>query len=412
MPLLRKHVLSPGKFKVTTSNGPMWKEFSIEDLQRYSDNTNKMLNAGLKVPAPFGHSKKAVPNKEEPKDSPFNNAGYWEMFRIEPTEKGELGVFGYASIPGSDQDSNSPYFKAKHTAKEVSVCTKELFEDGHGNKWNDIFAHVALVNNPVFHGQEEFQDFPENSLTVNMSMAYSDNDPVENELPALRKALLEAFDISLPECKDVKQFVRDLLVAALQKKPNQGSAQTFEISPVYMSLEGNDMKLTIDQAKAVVATKAVNPATQAPFTLADFGFSESTSDVQLSLLQEDLKKKEAVIVKQQSIIKALQSASAETIKKNIAQRINQLVSKNIITKTHAEAQLLPKLEFQMSLDESGAISSHPLEITLSTLEALVPVQGSNGSQGIPAANPYAETSQGDNMTLTDIMKEFDEAVHS
>ena len=409
MPLLRKHVLSPGKFKVTTAKGSMWKEFSIEDLQRYADNTNKMLNTGLKVPAPFGHSKNAVPNKEQPKDSPFNNAGYWEMFRVEPTEKGEPGLFGYASVPGSDKEPESPYYKAMNTAKEVSVCTKEVFEDGHGNKWNDIFAHVALVNNPVFHGQEEFQDFPENSLTVNMSMAYSDSDPVENDLPAVRKALLDAFNISLPECKDVKQFVRDLLVAALQKKPAPGSAQSFEISPVYMSLEGNDMKLTIDQAKALVASKAINPATQVSFTLADFGYSESSGDANLSLLQEEVKKKDSVIARQQELIKSLQSASADTIKKNISQRIQQLVAKGVITKTHAEAQLIPKIEFQMSLDSTGNVANHPLEMTLSTLEAMVP-QNASGSKGTPAVNPLLDDQGGVTMSFDDIMKEIDEAI--
>ena len=408
MPLLRKHVLSPGKFKVSTPTGPVWKEFSLEDLKTYANNTNTMLSSGLKVPAPFGHSKKALPNKDEPKDSPFNNAGYWELFQVEPTEKGEPGLFGYASIPGTDTEPESPYYKAKNTAKEVSVSIKDSFEDGHGQKWDNIFAHVALVNNPVFHGQEEFQDFPENSLTVNMSMAYSDSEPVENELPALRKALLDAFNISLPECKDVKQFVRDLLVAALQKKPAQGSAQTFEISPVYMSLEGNDMKLSIDQAKALVATKAVNPATKLPFALSDFGYSEGSNDAQLSLLQEELQKKDAIIARQQNLLKTLQSASAETIKKNIGQRIQQLVAKGVITKTHAEAQLIPKLDFQMSLDESGTVANHPLEFTLSALEAMVPVKPSQNTQGVPAVNPLLD-DQGASMSLDDIFKEIDEA---
>jgi len=408
MPLLRKHVLSPGKFRVSTTTGPVWKEFSLDDLKTYANNTNTMLSSGLKVPAPFGHSKKALPNKDEPKDSPFNNAGYWELFQVEPTEKGELGLFGYASIPGTDTEPESPYYKAKNTAKEVSVSIKDSFEDGHGQKWNDIFAHVALVNNPVFHGQEEFQDFPENSLTVNMSMAYSDSEPVENELPALRKALLDAFNISLPECKDVKQFVRDLLVAALQKKPAQGSAQTFEISPVYMSLEGNDMKLSIDQAKVLVASKVINPATKLAFTLADFGYSETTGDAQLSLLQEELQKKDAIITKQQTLLNILKSASAETIKKNIAQRIQQLVSKGVVTKTHADAQLIPKLDFQMSLDESGTVANHPLEFTLSTLESMIPVKTSQNTQGVPAVNPLLD-DQGASMSIDDIFKEIDEA---
>jgi len=406
MGLLRKHILSPGKFRVSTPTGPVWKEFTLDDLKTYSTNSNKMLNSGLKIPAPFGHHKKALPS-DEPKDSPFNNAGYWELFQIEPTEKGELGLYGYINAPGSEDKPDTPYYKALNTAKEVSVSLKESFQDGHGKTWNNIFAHVALVNDPVFHGQEEFKDFPENSLTVNMSMAYSDSDPVENELPALRKALLESFNISLPDCKDVKQFIRDLLVATLQKKPATGSTQTFEISPVYMSLEGSDMKLTIEQARAVVASKTPNPATGNPFSMTDLGYAENPSDYQLSLLQEEVKKKDEIINKQKSLIKVLSDASAETIKKNVTQRIQQLVNKKIITKSHAETQLLPKLDFQMSLNnETGQVSSHPLEIVLSSLEAMVPVAG---TQGTPALNPLAHDEGSADMSLSDILKEIDES---
>lgn len=403
--LLRKHILSPGKFRVQSPTGPVWKEFTIDDLRKAAANTNEMLTEGLKVPAPFGHHKDAIP-KTEPADSPFNNAGYWEMFNIEPTESGELGLFGYVNTPGSDKEPESPYFKAKNTAKEVSLSFKENFVDGKGKTWNNILAHVALVNSPVFHGQEEFKDFPENSLTVNMSMAYTNTEPVENDIPALRKALLESFNISLPECNDIKQFVRDLLVAALQKKPAPNSSQTFEVSPVYMSLEGSDMKLTIDQARALVATNAINPATTKPFALTDFGYSENPNDHELSLLKAEVATKNATIQKLTALTQALSAAAATQIKETLTKRINQLVDKKIISADHAKAQLYPKLEFQMSLGEDGAIAAHPLEITLSTLEAVTFPSG--GSTGTPVVNPLQEP-QSPNQTLDDILKEIDQA---
>jgi hypothetical protein len=52
---------------------------------------------------------------------------------------------------------------------------------------------------------------------------------------------------------------------------------------------------------------------------------------------------------------------------SIQQRISSLVAKGVITKEYADSVLAPKVQFEMSLTNP---EDHPLEISLSTLEAL------------------------------------------
>ena len=81
-------------------------------------------------------------------------------------------------------------------------------------------------------------------------------------------------------------------------------------------------------------------------------------------------------------------------------RINDLISKGVIQKEYADANLMPKVQVEMSIvgDDFG---DHPLEATLSALESL-PVANKSGS--VPGTNPlgFLEPSDlDDNSEMSD-----------
>ena len=155
---------------VNSPQGRVARSFDVESITRHAATANNMLQRGLRIPCPFAHHKEAVPVKSTVEPSPYNNAGYWELFSIRKNDKGKPALFGIIDLPGSDNEPDSPYYKAKNTAKEVSISIKPEYLDGTGTKWEDVIMHVALVNHPVVPDQEPFKDIPDGSLVVNMSL--------------------------------------------------------------------------------------------------------------------------------------------------------------------------------------------------------------------------------------------------
>lgn len=370
MPLLRKEIAPIGRFLASTPDGGrVWQDFTKEFVTNLATTTNAMLNGGLRVPAPFGHKKTALPevSKDAKTPPPFENAGYWVQFAIEPNEQNKEALFGYVDVPGSDTDPNSPYYKAKNTAKEVSLSYRDSFQDGLGRTWEKGIMHVALVTHPIVPGQEEFKDVPDDSFVVNMSMMSS--DPIEEAqlLSQLREALSSNLELSLPNTSNVTLFLRDLLVAVLQlKKPKDD----LEIAPIYMSQLGEEMNLTLAQATAIVDSKVVNPASGKQYTLADFGFQVTPGNVNIQELQMSIAEKDKTIATQTSLLKALSDTVKKNVTENISKRLEALKNKKLITEDQIKSQYEPKLAFEMSLTSDGAIAPHPLETVLTALEAV------------------------------------------
>lgn len=370
-----------------TAKGRVDKEFSPSYLRHISKTGNKMLKAGLRVPTPFGHSKEAVPDAS---DNPKDNAGYWKRFWVS-TENGKPGLWGEVEIPGSDDDPESPYYKAKHTAKETSVCIHEQYIDGKKRKWDNAIMHVALVNHPVVPGQKDFEHVPDNTSVVNMSMLSTHATTGVEDISGLVKKLREVVKLYLPDNCTIETLVKDLTVAVGQFElctPNKDGG--IVPAPVYLSTQTKDqnMPMSKEQIDAIVASGTVNPTTGKPFTSDDLA-------IQSQATPED--KKSA------ALLKAFTNKLVEQAKNSVVARINSLVESGRISKEYADTHLQPKVEFQMSLigtQENPAIADHPLSMTLSALESL-PAPTNTSSTGtmppVGQSNPF----QGDASQLSD-----------
>lgn len=370
MPLVKKEIVADKTYMANSKNGRVPRTFDPAYQMRLINTSNSMIGAGLRIPAPFGHNKEAVPqvqlNQGTPQSS-YNNAGYWSFFTQEPNEENRPAIYGYIDLPGSAEEKDSAYYKAMNSAKEVSISVHDEYEDGLKRKWKDAIMHVALVNHPAAPGTSDFSDVPDGALI----MSAMDDDDLEYpaKISAIKTAAA-AHGIVLPDDCSPKTILRDLLVAFSQKSPGSG----LELSPVpiYMSATGDDsMALTKEQAEALVSAKTLNPTTKAPFTMEDLGFKAvvpQTAD--LSALQTKIATQDAENAKLTALVKALAVSATNTIKGTIQNRLNALKERGLPEATVAALQ--PQVEFQMSVLSDGTAAPHPLELTLSTLEAALP----------------------------------------
>jgi len=406
MPLLTKQVLPANTYKVRSGGQRVSKQFDEVYLRKIAETTNKMITAGLKIPAPFDHHKDARPLTEKEIDenkgsSSFNNAGYWTSFWVAPDSKGVPTLYGQADISGDVSDPNSPAYKAMNTAKEVSISLANNFEDGIGRTWTDGLVHVALVTHAVVPDQEPFQD---NTTVVNMSMIEmssheGDNTSIIEEL----KAALKKVKINLPGSTNPDSFLRDLLVAVEQIGSNDQSQ--LEPAPIYMSI-GDNMPLSKEQAEALVATKTVNPATKLPFTMDDLGFQVKppTKVVDMSNIDKLLEEKDKAIEGLKGMVLAIKNKFQAEKQQSVQARISALLKKGVISKEYADTVLNPKVTFEMSLTNMEA---HPLDIPLSALESL-PVKGvPNLDLGNIADNPGVEGTQMSEEQMEAALKAFE-----
>ena len=373
MPILYKELVPEGTFSVSTANGRLLKQFRAADLTDISNTANSMIAAGLRIPAPFDHHKKAVPETQIELNgrpaSAYNNAGYWISTEVRINDKGKPVLGAYLDVPGAADQPDTPYYKAMNSAKEVSISLRDEFEDGLQRKWKNALMHVALVNHAVVPDQKGFEDISAGTEIINMSMI--DGDECTSLIEQVKSALQQAFSVTLPsDVVDVRTFLRDVLVAASQHK-NSPEGTTLEPVPIYMSIGDNNM-LTEVQAQSLVASKAINSATSKPFTMEELGFKPKPNapDANLTAL---LAQKEVELKSATAVATALMKKLGTDTAKALQSRIDSLVKAGVVTAELAKATLTPKVEFNMSIDTTtGTFSEHPLEATLSVLESVRP----------------------------------------
>lgn len=419
MPLLTKEILPKNTYKVRVGQNRVSKRFDEQYLTRIASQSNKMIQAGLVIPAPFDHHKDAIPKTKQEIEvnkaaSSFNNAGDWKAFWVAPNSKGVPTLWGQIDAPGSDTDKDSPYYKLKNVCKEVSISLADNYEDGLARTWTDGLLHVAVVNHAIVPDQSPFQ---ESVSIVNMSMIDPDEDDSKSDEPGsnaegligeLKTALQSKLNISLPGDTSPKTFMRDLLTAVLNtaNQPNKD----IEPVPVYMSIgDSNDMALTEAQAQALVATKAVNPATNLPFTMEDLGFKKApaTQPTDMSGLTAEVQKLQAENNTLKQLASLLKKQFEARIIDGLKTRLDRLqaagLSKEFIDKT-----LVPQLgTYNMSALPTGEIAPHPLEVTLSALEATMPQKPASRG-GFPAGADILPFDDGSG-DLSD--KDADEAIN-
>ena len=392
--LVTKKIIPQNTYKVRTNHGRMSRAFDEEYLNKIAATSNRMLAAGLRIPAPFDHHKEAKPRTKEQEDeflrisindpkSAYHNAGYWKRFWVAPDEKGKTTLYGQLDAAGDISDANSPAYKVTKTNDEVSVSITDAFEDGLGRSWTDGLLHVAIVHHAVVPDQSPFED---GTTVVNMSMVEETDDKspeAGGSLVEEIKAALKRVKINLPGSTTAATFMRDLLVATLQLP--ESSADDLQPVPIYMSIGDNDMKMTQAQAEALVATKATNPATNKPFAMEDFGFTPGTqvNTTELSTLKAAVAEKDQELQGMKGILSAFKAKFVADTQAAIQQRISALIRTGVVTKEYADANLVPKVEFQMSLLAGGTIADHPLTMVLSTLEAMPPIHKPTSQGAFP-----------------------------
>jgi hypothetical protein len=175
MPLFRKIITRPNVYSVKTPQGRRIKAVSKQLLADVADTGNKMIEAGLNIPAPYAHKDghNIVPSPlgkdEKPTWSANFNAGFWKKFELTPA--GELA--GYIEVENEDDAK-----KIGKSIKETSVWLEPEFTDGLGRKWKNALRHVALVTNAVEPDQENFQ-LVDTSPEYSLAMAFCMSDAVD-----------------------------------------------------------------------------------------------------------------------------------------------------------------------------------------------------------------------------------------
>ncbi len=120
----RWHVKDGRVLAVTPSRMDHWvKQFKL------------MREAGLRVAAPFDHSKASV-----------DNAGFvTDLWREGDTLYAQMDI----------EAGNEP--KIGTSIREVSVAVDSMLRDGTGKVWEDVISHIAPVTEPVVPGQGAFE---------------------------------------------------------------------------------------------------------------------------------------------------------------------------------------------------------------------------------------------------------------
>jgi len=363
----KKEIVRAGRYSAARKDGRVSKEFTPEDIHAYANTGNRLVAAGYKIPAPFNHSPAALPVIDEPTQADaFNNAGYWDRFYVEnvngaPTLFAELEAFG------DKNDINTPAGKIATTVKEVSISALDEWTDGLNNKWDHVPLHIALCTNPVMPNQQNFE-LVDNAVAFSMSMALSDDSGI-NEL---RDALAEE-SIYLPQGVDRTNLVQMLTVSLKQKamcKLNADDDEAFVPQiPILFSSTG-ESEMNEAQAKAIVETKAVNPATNKPFTMEDLGFKAVAAPAPATPAPKTEDNSALV-----ALVNKLAGNLATSKVADVARRAKELVSSGRITQAVYDSVIAPKIaSFNMSsTDVSSLIDNNvktPLEVVIESFEAL------------------------------------------
>lgn len=359
MPKFKKQILPEGRYLVNGNTGRKIAEFTADKLNTISETTNKMIEAGLRIPTPFKHLKKAVPKNQQeltdiPDDDSYDNGGYWEKFWTEKDENGKVSLYGEVDAPGSIEDFNSPAGKLQNTVKEISACIKDEWTDGVGRKWGPCILHGAAVVHPVVPNQKGFE-LVEDAVALSMSGIV---EPISTvDIATLSAELAESSNIYLPPETLLEDLPNVLMVSLRQKKmlskeEEDSDEEIVNTDPIYMSLGNIEMPITKKEAEHLLELGAINPKTNKPFTLEEFTLKADPRDaLNLALTKNVLTQK----------------------KSNLKNRVETCIKEKKVTKDFAEKSLFPKIDsYDLSLAEGGVIKDQEIDGVISFIESSSP----------------------------------------
>lgn len=226
MAKVRKVVLRTGVYH--TRQGKL--KVTPQKMGRWARLGNEMLQAGIRIPACWGHQLSAFPGKEnELAKRQYNlakaNAGYILSFDHDPNTD-EFALI--MDLPGCEVDKDGNLLSwhkledgsmVKSAIKEVSVAIKE-YKDGSGREWPESIIHVALTPHPVMTNQDGFRDAARSDIPMCLSLSQmfyelADTSAVDGG-DDLTKALsfLKDKGINLPPSENPNDVVKHLALAS------------------------------------------------------------------------------------------------------------------------------------------------------------------------------------------------------
>ena len=224
----KKEILTEGLY--VTGDGKGGRQVSFIPQKRiahWASQHAKMVEAGLKVPAPELHSEGENPNKYQTEVGSKSNYGFWEQLSV--GEKEEDGVVlatlnGVIDVPVEDDAK-----KIGNSVQETSIYAKDKFVDGTGRVWEDVLVHIAPCTKPIEPGQKNFEPVAEGDLSIAMSMSHriamNDMGAVGEMLNSdqvasddLQSMLASVAGLSIPKGVSLDQLEQALLAALRQKQ--------------------------------------------------------------------------------------------------------------------------------------------------------------------------------------------------
>lgn len=384
----RKRIIRPGKFlvKVPGTNQRKVKEFDKDYIREAYLTNTKMLEEGMLIPAPYGHSDGnkliPVPLLSDP-DSPEKfldatskkasrwdhamNSGFWKRFDFDE-KTGEL--FGVLEADGDENDPNSHAGRIGKTFRSVSPFILDEWVDGFGNTRPKAILHVAITNRPVDGTQPNFIQEGSNPLTA-LAMSFCDDD----FLGAAGSMMGD--DESNDDEKKPKKSESNDDSSTPQEKSDisvENSCNNAGYSAKIMEVLGSKLGLVLPED-----TSDQNILERLLIVLSNLPDKSGPTET-----TEGLPKKppEDAEVPSQAIMSnetndnpkavAILAELTTTRKSRMKDKINSLVRAGKIGRAYADSTLVPMVDaFAMSLDdmdESGAFPVSAIELSLDILE--------------------------------------------
>jgi hypothetical protein len=346
----KKPIVTTGIYTIPGET-PKKVEITKDRLNHWVQQFDSMKEAGISVPAPWNHSKDALPmsvGNDGTLPRSDINAGWWDKIWMQ-----DGTLWGELDVPRSEDA-----VKIGTNVKESSIYVRPEFNDGSGNKWDDSLMHIALVTHPIENGQGNFEAVEEmeqgialamSQLTEPLSMSNLDEvrpggsvAPQKNGIQEMLESL-RAVAIDLPDDTHEVNFMERLIVALRQKKasenpeddsisnPPEGAKE--QPAPVAMSQEKEtDVNKTISQEEAVLSHPSYQAATKT-----------------ISFLMSHLNGQE---------------------KSKLQERRNTLLAGGKVSEDYASKHLDPAIsDFKMSFGEDGSVEVCNAATIMDALEA-------------------------------------------
>jgi len=360
----KKPIVNTGVYAIPTSEGTKKVSITKDRLHHWATQFDGMKDAGISVPAPWSHSKDALPiqmGSDGTLPRSDINAGWWDKLWVDgDTLWGELNV-----------PSNEDAIKIGKSVRESSVYVRPEFNDGSGNKWKDSLMHIALVTHPIENKQDNFQPVEADGGGISLSMSQLTEpltmaeEKVEgqqyNAANASMDTVLESLrenKIDLPDDTSEDNFMERLLTALRQKKvsespdeedslTNQPEGAKEQPAPVAMAQEKQETNVDVQQ--------------------------DDQDQGAVDLVMSHPKYKAA-----QQTIQFLMNHLSGQQKNALTSRRTALIESGKITEDYATKHLDPVIaEFSMSFGADGQSSACPAETIMEALESAPSLTGSS-----------------------------------